>query len=259
MRGVRKPWPPKNVSPDGQTPGSMREAAESFQASLAAMADQSSEARSKHARSTFNNLDKKKLRAVLLAEQRSLCIFCERGVAETVPPPRVAHWRPINHEPEHALNWENLYLSCQTQGTCDVCQDNARLVWDEADPSLPWPTQVDYERWVGFTSTGEVYVRADASLTPEQRRALELAIADCDDNGTRRQTILNLNERKLVAARHAAITGEMDRLERNFKKRTASKEERAAIAEHLLKQTTRLPFVSTRVAYLKKMLGRGRP
>lgn len=232
----------------------MQQAEQGFETSLATAQDKSA-----HARTTFDSLDKPKLRAVLLAEQRSVCVYCERRVEETEPPPPIEHWRPLANEPEHALNWENLYLSCPADGSCDDRKKGQRLAWTDNDQSLPWPTQVDYEKWVGFTSTGRMYVRSDAPLTTDQRRALELALDDRDDNGTRRLAILNLNHAALVAARKAAIDSEKDRLKKEFEGKTASKADRSSIATRLLAQAKRPQFVSIRVAYLEKSLGRGRP
>ena len=232
----------------------MRQAAADYQTSLATAAD-----RPQHARSTFDSLDKPKLRAVLYREQFHLCVYCERRVEEGVPPPCIEHWRPLSQEPQHALDWENLYLSCSTDGTCDDAKGGLRLAWAPGDPSLPWPTQAAYENWVGVTSGGEMFVRSDAPLTPAQRRALELAIDDRDDVGTLRASLLKLNHAALVAARKAAIDSEKSRLDRDFRGRRASRAERTAIATSLVTRNERPAFVSVRVAYLQQTLGRGRP
>ena len=52
-------------------------------------------------------------------EQRSLCIYCERRVAEGYPPPRIDHWYPLIRDPGLALRWDNLYLPCPSSETCD--------------------------------------------------------------------------------------------------------------------------------------------
>jgi uncharacterized protein (TIGR02646 family) len=263
MRGIRKPWPPANVSPAGQAARSMRQAEQAFRDSLAAAADKVA-----HARSRFDDLDKAKLRKVLYGEQHHVCVYCERRIDEkcerrvddNVETPPIEHWRPLSQEPQHALEWENLYLSCPTSETCDDAKKGHRLAWEPAAPSLPWPTQQAYEKWVGFTSGGEMFVRADAPLTPAQRRALEVAIEDRDDDGGHlRRSILNLNHAALVAARKAAIDSEKSRLDREYRGRRASPTDRGAIAARMLRQTEYPAFVSVRVAYLQRALGRGRP
>lgn len=254
MRGVRKPWPPANVSANGHAVCSMHQAASTFRGTLAATGD-----KSRHARSVFNSLEKSQLRAVLLTEQHHLCIYCERRVAGGPTEPPIEHWRPLSKDPEHALNWENLYLSCPTDDTCDDAKGGRRLAWSQEDDSLPWPTHLAYESLVGFTSGGEMYVRRDAPLTPAQRRALELAIEDQYDGGRRRSSILNLNQFALVAARKSAIDSERSRLHRDFPGRTASPSERRALAAAHLAQTERPAFVSIRVGYLNQTLGKQHP
>ena len=90
------------------------------------------------------------------------------------------------------------------------------------------------------------------------RQALELVIADRPDGGRVRRAIANLNHPALVAARAAALDGERMRMERDFKNKTATKDQREERASRLL-GTGQLPaFVSIRVAWLRKTLGRGR-
>lgn len=254
MRGIKKRWPPLNVSADGHAPSSMRQAEQAFHGSLVNATNKAG-----HARSRFDDLHKPKLRAVLYGEQRHVCVYCERRVDETEPWPPVEHWRALSQEPQHAFDWENLYLSCPTSETCDDAKKWRQLAWDPADPSLPWPTQQAYENWVGFTSGGEIFVRSDAPLTPAQRRALELAIEDRDDGSQLRRSILNLNHPALVAARKAAIDSEKLRLDREYRGRRASPEERAGLATEMLQRKQYPAFVSIRVAYLKRALGRGQP
>src|SRR5437899_2471546 len=176
MRGVSKPWPPADVSPDGHAPCSFRDAERDYLAALPPEAE-----RSAHARTRFDGLDKRKLREVMYQEQRSICVFCERQIEEGNPVPRIDHWRPLSAHPEQALHWRNLYLSCASAETCDAAKGDRALRWGDADPHLPWPTDLGYEDLVGFTSRGDIYVRKDVVLDGAARRALELALDDCQD------------------------------------------------------------------------------
>ena len=130
---------------------------------------------------------------------------------------------------------------------------------DDADPDLPWPTELDYQELVGFSSGGEMYVRDDVHMDGATRRALELAIDDDRrDGGRPRRAILNLNHPTLVAARRAAMDSEQTRLRRELEQGTASSEERAGRASSLLGRSQLPAFVSIRVSWLRRTLGRGR-
>jgi uncharacterized protein (TIGR02646 family) len=196
---------------------------------------------STHARACFDALDKATLRASLYGEQHHLCVYCEGRVKEANTP-SVEHWEPVNHAPRNALNWDNLYLSCSTDATCDHSKAGQSL-------GLPRPTQKPYERVVGFTSGGEIYVRADAPLTQAERQALELAI----------RHIVNLNHRDLIAARKMAIDVEKRRLKHAYPGRHLTDAERATEAQRLLAAPKREAFASIRVAYLERTLGDRRP
>ena len=264
MRRISKPcWPPGDVYPDGHTPASLRDAENAYLTALPGESNQAS-----FARSEFDQLDKKKLRHVMYREQRSLCIYCEREVereiGEGYPLPRIDHWYPLSRDPDLALHWKNLYVSCPPRETCETC-DAAKcdhpFRWGDANSHMPWPVCFPYEDVVGFTRRGEVYVRSDVAWLPASiRRALELAIAGRTDgaHAQERRGIVNLNHPALVEARAEAVDGERKRMERDFPNRTETRNDREQRASRLLSMDRFLPFVSIRVAWLRKTLGRGR-
>ena len=253
MRGVSKPWPPRDVYPDGQARSTLREAENAYLQALPGVSDQRS-----FARSEYDRLDKQKLRQEMYREQRSLCIYCERRVVEGHPTPRIDHWHPLSRNPGLALHWKNLYLSCPSPETCDSAKADRPLRWGDADPDMPWPVDRPYEDVVGFTSRGEIYVRSDVALSDSTRQALELAIADRADGVQVRRSIVNLNHPALVTARVTAIKVERKRLETDFKNRTATRDQREVRATRLLDKIHRPEFVSIRAAWLQKRLGQGR-
>ena len=103
MRGLRKPWPPSNVSPDDQAPRRFADAEQEYRAALAGRTD-----KARFVRAEFDRLNKAELRQVMSREQRSLCVYCERDLSKDETP-RIEHWRPLNSNPEHAIHWHNLY------------------------------------------------------------------------------------------------------------------------------------------------------
>ena len=253
MRGITKTCPPGDVYPAGQEPASLREAEQTYLATLPEASNQAS-----FARSEFNGLEKRKLRDVMYREQHSLCIYCERRVVEDHPAPRIDHWYPLSRNPELALRWKNLYLSCHKPETCDSAKADHPFRWDDADSHMPWPVDLRYEDVVGFTTRGEIYVRSDVPLPDAIRQALEFAIADRVDGDRVRPGIVNLNDPALVKARVAAVRGERIRMERDRRDRAATRDEREERAAQLLGRGPLPEFVSIRVAYLRDTLGRGR-
>ena len=252
MRGISKPWPPRDVYRDDRAPASLRQAEEEYLESLPEAGDQVS-----FARLEFDQLAKRKLRVVMYREQRSLCVYCERRIAEGHPTPRIDHWYPLSHEPKTALHWRNLYLSCPKPETCDSAKAGHPFRWED-DSHVPWPVDLRYEDVVGFTSDGRTYVRADVTLPAAVRRALELAITDRTVGDRVWRSVVNLNHSALVKARMAAVRGERKRLETDFRNRTATRNERRERASELLRRRPLPEFVSVRGAWLRDTLGRGR-
>ena len=232
---------------------SLRDAEKAYLAALPGVSNQRTFARSK-----YEDLDNRKLRREMYREQRSLCIYCERQITEGHATPRIDHWHPLSRDPDLALHWRNLYLSCPKPETCDSAKGDHPFRWDDPDCHVPWPVDLQYEDVVGFTSRGEIYVRSDVTLPGAIRRALERAIADRTDGARVRRSIVNLNDPALVKARSAAVRGERKRLAKDFENRTATRDEREERASQLLGRRQLPEFVSIRVASLRKTLGRGR-
>ena len=256
MRGILKRWPPDDVYPDGQAQVSLRQAETAYRATLPGEPDKVSLARSE-----FDRLDKQKLRREMYREQRSLCIYCEREIAESYPTPRIDHWRPLSLDPGLALHWKNLYLSCTTPDTCDSAKGNRPFRGDPGDPHMPWPVNLRYEDVIGFTSGGEIYVRPGVAFTnlasaDATRRALHVAIGSRHNSDRVQRGIVNLNHPALIASRKAAVDGERTRIEKKFKNKTATSDEREQRATQLLDKDQRPQFVSIRVAWLRKSLRR---
>ena len=205
------------------------------------------------ARTEFNKLDKRKLRAVMYREQHFLCVYCERRVEEGYPAPRIDHWYPLRHDDRLAFHWKNLYLSCVEPDTCDSAKADHPFRWDNDDSRMPWPADFRYEDFVGFTTRGEIYVRSDVTLPNGVRQALERAIGD-----NVRRGVVNLNAPALVKARVAAVRGERRRMEKHVEEGTAVSDEREERASRLLGKRPLPEFVSIRVAWLRQKLGKGR-
>lgn len=254
MRGLRKPWPPGNVSPDGQQDRTWAQAERELLDGL----PQAAASPVQYARFVYDSMEKCKLRAVMYREQGGLCIFCECRVEEGQSTPRIDHWTPLSAAPELALHWPNLHLSCATDVTCDCRKHETRFRAAPGDNDLPWPVDLAYERCVGFTSLGEVYVRTDAPIADAQRRALVLALGIPHDDAVKDNGVLNLNHPTLVAARVAALDSERTRLERDYKGKTATSKERVARAAALLKEQPLREFISIRVRWLERSLGKAR-
>ena len=255
MRQLSKLEPPENARHDSWEPQRFVDAECEF---LCTLRNTPEENKRRFVKRSFDQLDKSKLRKVMSSEQASLCVYCECRISEKWGEAHIEHWRPRSRAPEFALHWNNLYLSCETHDTCGTAKEDRRLTWDDADPDLPWPTELEYEQKVGFGRDGRIYVRNDVEIEEATRKALNLAINDYRDaTGTDKDAILNLNHPDLLAKRAEAIDSERRRMKKDFGG-TATAEEREERAAGLLAKNPRPEFVSIRVAAVLETLGRGR-
>lgn len=257
MRRIHKEEPPQDVYPDGQQLCRMREAESDLRKHLPEAADPVA-----FARARFDALEKRKLRAQLLREQKHICVYCQERIKEKegADPARIEHWHPVNDQPKLALCWDNLYLSCRHKESCDIAKGRTPFRTEEPGSDLPWPTVTRYHDMLGISKNGEMYVRTDSALPLARRRSLEHAIGRPEQAEEESDTgILRLNHRSLRAARRAAIDAERDLLKRKFKEKTASKEERETRALAMIEEDISPPYISARVAYLRSELGRHKP
>ncbi len=250
MRRIMKKQPPRNVAPAGQNSRTLKEAELDLRHGLESLEGQK---RLRFVRARFDELDKASLRKVLYVEQKYLCVYCEirleePNLSQATAIPSVEHWKALSTEPEFALSWANLYLSCGNPESCNAARGDQRLS-GSLEEELPWPASESYERWVGFTSDGKIYVRTDSTVRTELRDALAGAI----------ENILKLNRAELLAARRAAIDAERQLLARTLSGRHLDQEAKKQRAEERLKEKKYPAFVSIRVAWLRKELGKGRP
>lgn len=213
------------------------------------------------ARELFDQVSARVTNPQLLAEQRHLCVFCERRIEDEPPNEpkkydekeaafqahglRRAHWVPLSKNPKGALDWRNIYASCNTKQTCDRRQGDREL-------GLRLPCNADHSAALQCRSDGVYKVRVDAVLTPEERAALEKALGR--PNHDDRETTLYLNHPTLVRARAAAIDVAREIIVLETRGRPASREQRAAIADKLLRATERRPFVTVYEQYFRKQL-----
>jgi uncharacterized protein (TIGR02646 family) len=157
MRKIQKQQPPADVSIQ-PPPRSWGQAAAELKAELeSAPADE----RIELARNRFDGIKKSVVREALGREQDALCIFCERrvdpghGADADANGCRIAPWKPLSALPAGALDWRNVYLSCNGKwgsgaSTCDQAQG-------DKDPLLDPPAERDWGAQLHFNLDGRVW------------------------------------------------------------------------------------------------------
>ncbi len=243
MRRIAKGLPPSNVSPAGQVPCSLKSAERELLKTLPTAANKSG-----HARGRYERLEKSSLRRVMYVEQGALCVFCERRVKESSGPPVIDHWIALSRDPGRALDWRNLYLSCPTFRTCDSAKGDLPLRGSVTDPELGWPSVESFERYIGYSNSGDVYVRSDVKIAAGLRSSLAAAI----------ECVVVLNHPSLREARKAVMNDEGIPGGPMVAGRPTSRSERNARARQHLTSNPLPDFVSARVACLRGALGKGR-
>ena len=102
-------------------------------------------------RTHFDQLDKKKVRAVLLAEQHCLCAYCMLPISNDGNSTNIEHWAPLSKKKSNALDYQNFLATCKGGATqefaggelkklticCDAKKgDEDSLIIDPRDESM---------------------------------------------------------------------------------------------------------------------------
>jgi hypothetical protein len=217
------------------------------------------EERVERARSAYEDINLRKLRPVLVGDQRHRCVYCEAEIVDDGQQTTVSHWNPVKHHPDHALHWQNLYASCKSHVSCDAKQGSRTLAHTPGAQPLPWPSKTPYEAWIGFTRGGEIYARKSKPIPPAVRRALHLAFEDQRNGNAVQHSLLGLNCPALREARKQAMDRERSWVEAQFPGLQAPANMRQRRARELLAAAKGAAFVSIRVAWLTGDLGKDRP
>jgi uncharacterized protein (TIGR02646 family) len=248
MRRIAKGEAPQNVAPDGAPPLRWVDAQKEL---IETLKRRDSNDHGVIARDKFDDLNKHIIRHALHHDQQNLCIFCERVLTRhgensrtlLLEKIRIAHWIPINIDPHRAIDWTNVYASCDTKWSCDIKQGKQSLLEDS-------PGKLS--RWLTFNRLGEIWVSPNSPRELEQKKNDIQRIIGDPRKDEDKESVLNLNDSMLKKARSGALKGLMKEMEQKLP-RNASTEEREQQALKLLALDPLPPFISIQVAWLRRM------
>jgi uncharacterized protein (TIGR02646 family) len=146
-----------------------------------------------------NYTDKTTLRQALVAEQRSVCCYCQSRIRATSEGMKIEHWQCQSNHPARQLDFSNLLGAClgghgrpEREQHCDTSKGNNNLCFSVCDPAHP------IERQVRFLGDGKIS-SDDATI---------------DDAIN---VVLNLNLPRLVSNRKAVLAAFQQRLQKGVR------------------------------------------
>lgn len=193
--------------------------------------------RIERARAAFNDAFRDPERkSALSGQQKGICVYCEQRLGKVT----VEHWETVHAEPERALDWSNLYASCDVAERCNLFRGDRCL-------NFPPPSELPYEQELCWSSDGLVDVKVQcAHLSGPEREALVEALPGASRQG---KGALNLNEANLVAMRKSALRGLVENWKR--KGRANTRKARREEAERLESLPESPPFLSILSSFLR--------
>jgi uncharacterized protein (TIGR02646 family) len=119
------------------------------------------------------------------------CAYCESQIFFGG---HIEHFRRKRHFPELTFEWTNLFLACASTQHCGHYKDHSRTLPYNPDELIK-PDVHDPDTYLYFHSSGEVRVRNNQELPPEELRRASETIR-----------VFNLNESALTGLRRAAVS-----------------------------------------------------
>ena len=95
---------------------------------------------------------------ILMNEQNSLCIYCEKKVSSDTKKSNIDHFKTRNLFPEESLIYDNLLVSCNTYNRCSSFKDKqvkSKVEYDDiVNPVIDNP-----EDYFDYLLTGEIIAK----------------------------------------------------------------------------------------------------
>jgi len=95
---------------------------------------------------------------ILMNEQNSLCIYCEKKVSSDTKKSNIDHFKTRNLFPEESLIYDNLLVSCNTYNRCSSFKDKqvkSKVKYDDiVNPVIDNP-----ENYFDYLLTGEIIAK----------------------------------------------------------------------------------------------------
>jgi len=101
-------------------------------------------------------LDKKDLKEHLVLEQDNMCAYCESKISKQA---HIEHFYTRNLFPQLTFDYNNLFISCNTEKTCGKHKDSYHLKKDEFDEFYS-PINIDINEF-DYAITGELTAKTD--------------------------------------------------------------------------------------------------
>jgi uncharacterized protein (TIGR02646 family) len=124
---------------------------------------------------------------ILIKEQNSLCIYCEKKISSDVKKANIDHFKTRNLFPEESLIYDNLLVSCNTYNRCSSFKDNhvkSKIEYKNiVNPVIDNP-----EDYFDYLLTGEIIAKNEKGQFTIELFALDSKVL----LETRQQIILSL-------------------------------------------------------------------
>jgi len=129
---------------------------------------------------------RKRLREeILLKEQNLLCAYCEREIDSDRKNSNIDHFKTRNLYPEETLNYNNLLVSCNSQGkSCSSSKDSQKSILKvrEDYQNIVNPTLDNPDDYFEYITTGEIIAKDNSLKANYTIKLFRLGSIDDKDN-----------------------------------------------------------------------------
>lgn len=100
---------------------------------------------------------------ILNNEQNGLCVYCEKEISSDAKTSNIDHFETRNLVPEKTLDYQNLFVSCNTNGRCSDFKDSHKspLKHKTDYENIVHPSKEGSDAFFDYLASGEITPLSD--------------------------------------------------------------------------------------------------
>ncbi len=100
---------------------------------------------------------------ILNNEQNGLCVYCEKKILSCAKKSNIDHFETRNLVPEKTLDYQNLFVSCNTRGRCSNFKDSRKspLKYKADYENIVYPLKEGSDAFFDYLTSGEITPLSD--------------------------------------------------------------------------------------------------
>jgi len=117
---------------------------------------------------------------ILLQEQSLLCAYCEKEIDDNPDKSNIDHYRTRHLFPKNTLDYNNLFVSCNSKVSCSYIKDNYKLEQNDYQKIVN-PVVEDPDDYFEYGFAGDILVKDNLSSSDKIKAEFTIKVFALDN------------------------------------------------------------------------------